>query len=341
MTSVYSVIAQEANYLVDGINSLYLKGKDLYKFDGVNEEKFEAGKDGKSAFDLWVEQQGPRYDEQGKLVPYTMEEFMAAIKGEDGDSAFIVWRNAQPDRYDEEEELIPYTYQDFIEAITGEKGDKGDTGETGADGKSAFEVWVEQQPVRYEEDGCTIIPYTFAEYLYAITGPTGPKGDKGDTGPQGPQGEEGKDSKGMSWWQALLAVFGAGIDAAEVAAAIYSISAIEAELALLQGQITALGGANLADDVMDAADAISDTAGTIGDTLEPFDEVSNVAQQQSRSLWDSLNRWLNNMRTYFRATAQGYQRITNTFTSPRLASVGNSTMLADPDLALLGSGMVL
>ena len=59
-------------------------------------------------------------------------------------------------------------------------------------GKSAFEVWAEQQPVRYapreaqagyEEDdeeeaqaGCEEIPYTFNDYLSAITGPQGEQG---------------------------------------------------------------------------------------------------------------------------------------------------------------------
>ena len=49
MTSVYSVIAQEAECLYDGPNSLYLKGTDLYISDGINETKLELGK---SAFEL-------------------------------------------------------------------------------------------------------------------------------------------------------------------------------------------------------------------------------------------------------------------------------------------------
>lgn len=53
---------------------------------------------------------------------------------------------------------------------------KGDTG------KSAFEVWVEHQPVRYQQDGVTVIPYTYNEYLNAISGATGATGDTGPAG---------------------------------------------------------------------------------------------------------------------------------------------------------------
>ena len=53
---------------------------------------------------------------------------------------------------------------------------KGDTG------KSAFEVWVEHQPVQYQQDGVTIIPYTYNDYLNAISGAVG------QTGPEGPIG---------------------------------------------------------------------------------------------------------------------------------------------------------
>ena len=53
----------------------------------------------------------------------------------------------------------------------------------GHEGKSAFEVWAEHQPVRYDpNDNTTIIPYTYSEYIAAISGATGT---------QGPQGEQG------------------------------------------------------------------------------------------------------------------------------------------------------
>ena len=73
---------------------------------------------------------------------------------------------------------------------------KGDTGESG---KSAFEVWEEQQPIKYDQDGKTVIPYTYADYIQAITGPQGPQGI------QGPQGNDGNDgSDGLSAYEIWL-----------------------------------------------------------------------------------------------------------------------------------------
>ena len=125
MSSVLAIDAQQAKCLYDGINSLYLKGSNLYLFDGEQEVMFEGGKDGKngtdgadgsSAFEIWVNQQEPR-DE-----PYTIAEFFEALKGADGAdgsngadglSAFEIWVNQQTPRQE------PYTVAEFLESIKG------------------------------------------------------------------------------------------------------------------------------------------------------------------------------------------------------------------------------
>ena len=73
MSSILAYNAYQASSLVSGINSVYLKGSDLYLFDGTTETKFEAGKDGAdgkdgqdgqdgaSAFDIWKSQQQSVY----------------------------------------------------------------------------------------------------------------------------------------------------------------------------------------------------------------------------------------------------------------------------------------
>ena len=92
MSSALAIDALQAKCLYDGVNSLYLKGSDLYLFDGEQEVMFEGGKNGKngtdgadglSAFEIWVNQQEPRQE------LYTVAEFLEAIKGDKGDKGEI------------------------------------------------------------------------------------------------------------------------------------------------------------------------------------------------------------------------------------------------------------
>ena len=115
------------------------------------------GGDGRSAFDVWKEQQPPR------VPDYTVSEFLESLTGENavnGLSAFEVWKQQQPAKDPD------YTFADYLAAIRGPTG------------ASAFEVWKEQQPAKDPD-------YTFADYMAAIKGATGAKGDKGDTGETG------------------------------------------------------------------------------------------------------------------------------------------------------------
>ena len=139
--------------------------------------KGDPGKDGKSAYDIWLE--------EGNIG--TEQEFLDYLKGIDGKdgkdgkdgadgeqgpagaSAYQLWLDSGNTG----------TIQDFFNSVKGEKGDQGPKGDTGATGEKGDK---------------------------GETGETGPKGDKGETGatgaqgevgPQGPQGEQGpKGDKG-------------------------------------------------------------------------------------------------------------------------------------------------
>ena len=90
MTSVLAISANQAQCLYDGINSLYLKGSNLYLFDGEQEVMFEGGKNGKDGQDGQDGNDG--------------------ANGADGKSAFEIWKEQQPERFNEEEELIVSIY---------------------------------------------------------------------------------------------------------------------------------------------------------------------------------------------------------------------------------------
>ena len=308
MTSALSIRAQECDYLVNGINTCYLKDSDLYVFDGNVEKKIG---DGKSAYEVWLEHQP-----SGET--YTYNDYLAAITGDRGIQGETGDKGDKGDKGDTGEK--------------GDKGDKGDTGETGATGQSAFEVWVDTQPVRYEQDGCTVIPYTVDEYLEAITGPQGiqgpigPQGQQGIQGPQGiqgvqgiqgPKGDKGEkgDSDSTSWLDWLNAALNAG-DVAGLVAIQSEVSALQTALATVQGQIAGILGTtsvgNTVDDVMDVADDIAD-----------FSEVP----QQGRGFMNSLNNLLDRFRQLLTGGGNRYTQLNNDFTSPALSSVSNESAL--------------
>ena len=114
-----------------------------------------------------------------------------------------------------------------------------------------------------------------------------------------------------------------------VAAAIYAIDTIEAEIAVLQGQMPGLLGTtsvgNTVDDVIDVADDLS--------------EFSDVVGEGSRSFMDSLSDWFNSLRARITAQTNRYQALVNDYTAPALQSVSNESALAD--IALLGTDMAL
>ena len=121
---------------------------------------------GASAFEVWKEQQPP------KNPDYTYADYLAAITGPSGANAFEVWKAQQPPKNPD------YTFSEYLAAITGPSGAKGDKGDTGENGLSAFEVWKAQQTPKQEGED----DYTFADYLAAIKGATGANGEKGENG---------------------------------------------------------------------------------------------------------------------------------------------------------------
>lgn len=315
MTSALSIRANECDYLVDGVNSCYLKGSNLYLFDGTSETKIEAGKDGKdgvdgqdgkSAFEVWVDEQPERQE------PYSVAEYLAAIKGDKGEQGETGPQGIQGETGPQGEQ-----------GEKGDKGDKGDRGNDGADGidgKSAFEVWCDEQPIRYEQDGCTIIPYTMAEYLAAITGPKGDKGDKGD------KGEKGDDSKN-NWLDWLNLAFNAG-ELGALGASVYAlegqIATLQSQIALIQGQIAGILGTTSVGNNVDQAI----------DVMDEFDEVSAVGQE-GRGFMDSLNDWFSSFRSRIAGQTNRYTQMVNDYTVPELQSVSNAQNLVDIDLLRL------
>ena len=97
------------------------------------------GANGKSAYELWLEQEG----NAGK----TIEEFFASLKGEQGD------KGDKGDQGEKGETGAQGPQGDKGETgAAGEKGDKGDTGAAGSNGtngtngtngKSAYDLWLE------------------------------------------------------------------------------------------------------------------------------------------------------------------------------------------------------
>jgi len=309
MSKYIAFNAYQASSLVNGINSVYLRGSDLYLFDGETETKLEPGRDGRDGVD----------GRDGQ-------------NGADGASAFDIWKSQQQPKEPD------YTYADYIAAITGprgqtgakgdtgERGECGETGATGNDGKDAFEVWRDHQPVRYDD---RVIDYTYEEYITAITGPrgetgaTGPRGETGATGPVGPKG----DSDSTSWLGWLNTALNAG-DVAGIAALESQINTLQGTVAALQAQVAGLAGTyavgNTVNDVIDAADTLSD-----------FSDVAT----EGRGLMDSVDNLLDGASSWLTNGTNKYTQIVNDYTSPALSNINNAQMLADVDTSLF-TGLV-
>ena len=200
----------ELYFVVDDSGGVQIKfaykGKDseevtLHEADLLEMMSNAKGKDGKSAYDLWIEAgnegsvddflrsligpqgpEGPKGDPGDKGEPGEQGE-----PGADGKSAYDIWL----DNGEQGSE------SDFLASLKGEKGDTGDpgpqgtpgetgeTGATGADGKSAYQIWLDEDNSGTEED--------FLESLKGPKGDTGTQGPPGADGAPGPQGEPGED----------------------------------------------------------------------------------------------------------------------------------------------------
>ena len=225
--------------------------KFVNKKPGATEEEFVAslkGENGKSAFELWSDNQIQSSNNgQGKKAELT--DFFTALKGERGEqgpiglngfSAIEVWRSSLPNSYRGSTDV-----EAFLQAITGargaqgdkgEKGDKGERGERGEQGlqglagpqgpagpqgvagASAFEIWK----ATVGRNNATV-----SEYLVAITGAQGPTGSVGVQGPSGAAGKNNYElwkeslpnsNKNNSFADFLIAVSGPKGDRGEIGA---------------------------------------------------------------------------------------------------------------------------
>jgi collagen type VII alpha len=225
--------------------------KFVNKKPNATEEEFVAslqGENGKSAFDLWNDNQ-LQSSNNGQAKKVDITDFFTAMKGERGEqgpiglngfSAIEVWRSSLPNSY-----RGPTDVAAFLDAITGargaqgdkgdkgDKGDRGDRGEQGLQGlagpqgpagpqgvagASAFEIWK----ATVGKNNATV-----SEYLIAITGAQGPTGTPGVQGPSGAAGKNNyelwKDSlpnsnKKNSFADFLVAVSGPKGDRGEIGA---------------------------------------------------------------------------------------------------------------------------
>jgi len=191
----------------DGTNKLNIK----FPLGG----KGATGADGKSAYDIWLE--------QGNIG--TEQEFLDYLKGIDGKdgkdgkdgidgeqgpagkSAYQIWID----------EGNTGSLEDFLNSIqgpegpqgpageqglqgpvgekgeTGEQGLQGPQGENGADGKSAYDIWLEQGNTGSEAEFVTSLKGEKGDQ--GLQGPAGEQGLQGEPGPQGPEGPAGQDGK--------------------------------------------------------------------------------------------------------------------------------------------------
>jgi hypothetical protein len=201
----------------DSINidpQVFRSAFDSWKFvnkkPNASEEEFVQslkGENGKSAFELWVENQ-LQASNIGQSKKVDLTDFFTAMKGERGEqgliglngfSAYEVWRSSLPNSY-----RGPTDVAAFMEAITGARGAQGARGETGERGErgeqglqglagpqgpagpqgvagaSAFEIWK----ATVGRNNATV-----SDYLVAITGAQGPTGTAGVQGPTGAAGK--------------------------------------------------------------------------------------------------------------------------------------------------------
>ena len=186
----------------------------LAALKGPKGDKGEAGADGKSAYQIAVEQggldgvdeaewiaslQGPKGD-KGEQGP-------AGEKGADGTSVNIVGsvtssaelatitsvQKGEGYITTDDGHLHVYNGTSFVDVgeirgPKGEKGPKGDQGEVGPAGEQGI-----QGPAGAKGDKGDAFTYDdfTPDQLAALKGPQGPKGEQGEAGPQGPAGETG------------------------------------------------------------------------------------------------------------------------------------------------------
>ena len=137
VSEIQAVVAQTDNVKIPNISALRSYCSDYLTATAIaNNQQLQELLKGKSAFEVWKEQQTPKQEGE---PDYTYNDYIAAIKGEKGQdgtngtnglSAFEVWVSQQTPK-----QSGSYTYEEYLEAITGPKGDKGDTGPAGEDAK--------------------------------------------------------------------------------------------------------------------------------------------------------------------------------------------------------------
>ena len=156
------------------------------------------GADGKSAYEIWIEQghTGTEEDFLNSLVGATGSTGAQGPAGEDGTngadgkSAYDIWL----------ENGHTGSEADFLESLvgaTGATGQQGIQGQTGADGKSSYEIWLEQGNTGSEQDFLNSL--VGATGATGMTGATGPMGMTGATGPSVQTDWDATDSDGLDY----------------------------------------------------------------------------------------------------------------------------------------------
>ncbi len=125
----------------------------------------EDGEDGKSSYEIWLDQ-GNEGTEEEFLESLIGEQGEEGLNGDDGLSAYEVWLA----------EGNTGTEQDFINSLTGPQGEQG------IEGKSAYEVWIDNGNQGTEQ-----------EFIDSLKGAKGDKGEDGEKGSKGEPGEEGPE----------------------------------------------------------------------------------------------------------------------------------------------------
>lgn len=197
------VYNQVLGFIDNQIDKLKLKFSDLSDEDveslkggrgprGQKGKQGEPGLDGKSAYEIWSE------NNEG-----TEEEFLELLRGprgmrgqkgkpgQDGKSAFDLWAEDNEG-----------TQLDFLATLKGDQGEKGDTGEKGEDGErgprgqrgkpgvpglSAYQLWLEDNDGSEEDYKASLIGERGPR---GVAGPIGAKGERGERGFQGRDGQD-------------------------------------------------------------------------------------------------------------------------------------------------------
>ena len=244
--AIASTVEEEANAtLWIKTNTAYAFVMDLSGATGITGPQGETGPqgpagkdgadgaDGKSAYEVWVEQEG----NAGKTEVDFFESLIGpkgdpgatgeqgpqgetGETGADGKSAYEVWVS--------QEENAGKTEEEFLASLGGVAGPEGPQGEAGADGKSAYEIWLSLGNTGSEDDFIMSLmgmpgangndgmsAYEVWASLEENEGKTeeeffaslkGPQGETGPEGPVGPQGETG--ATGSSAYDAWLSIAG-------------------------------------------------------------------------------------------------------------------------------------